>query len=77
MNVPQVVTELASKNGFNSVSLSKHSGDKYIYSVECKDKNGFAMPVGLPSFIIYDGKSCQLVSGDEGLILSASLFGEE
>lgn len=77
MNVPKAVSELANKNGYNAVSLSKHSGKEYIYSVECVDKDGFSLPVGLPSFIIFDGKSCRLVSGDEGLALAGSLFGDE
>lgn len=77
MNIPKQVSELASKNGYNSVHLSKHSGSESIYSVECVDKDGFILPVGLPSFIVFDGKSCRFISGEEGFVLADSLFGDE
>ena len=31
----------------------------------------------LPAFILFDGQSCRLVDGEEGLALSSRLFGDE
>lgn len=77
MNIPEQVSELAARYGFNSVSLAKHVADEDIYSVECVDGQGFPLPVGLPAFIIFDGKSCKLADGEEGFALSCTLFGDE
>ena len=32
---------------------------------------------GLPTFILFDGQSCRLVDGEEGLTLSSRLFGDK
>ena len=40
-------------------------------------REGFELPVGLPAFILFDGQSCCLVDGEEGLALSSRLFGDE
>lgn len=77
MKVPKQVSEFAERNGYNSVILSKRSPKESIYSVGCVDKNGFELPIGLPAFILFDGQSCRLVDGEEGLALSSRLFGDE
>lgn len=77
MKIPEQVSELANRNGYNSVILSKRSQQESIYSVGCVDENGFDLPVGLPAFILFDGQSCSLISGEEGLTLASQLFGEE
>ena len=43
----------------------------------CVDGDGFELPVGLPTFILFDGQSCRLVDGEEGLTLSSRLFGDK
>ncbi|WP_129616510.1 hypothetical protein [Bacteroides cellulosilyticus] len=77
MKIPEQVSELANRNGYNSVILSKHSQQESIYSVGCVDENGFDLPVGLPAFILFNGQSCSLITGEEGLMLSSQLFGDE
>ena len=77
MNIPKQVSELANRNGFNSIVLSKQSQDESIYAVGCVDENGFSLPIGLPSFIVVKCGSCQLVTGLEGLSLADTLFGDE
>lgn len=77
MKIPELVSELANRNGYNSVILAKRSQQERIYSVGCVDENGFDLPVGLPAFILFDGQSCSLVSGEEGLALASQLFSEE
>ena len=64
-------------SGYNSVVLSASSPEGSIYSVGCVDGDGFELPVGLPAFILFDGQSCRLVDGEEGLALSSRLFGDE
>ena len=73
MEIPKQVSELANSSGYNSVVLSASSPD----SVGCVDGDGFELPVGLPAFILFDGQSCRLVDGEEGLALSSRLFGDE
>ena len=73
MEIPKQVSELA----YNSVVLSASSPEGSIYSVGCVDGDGFELPVGLPAFILFDGQSCRLVDGEEGLALSSRLFGDE
>ena len=72
MEIPKQVSELANSSGYNSVVLSASSPEGSIYSVGC-----FELPVGLPAFILFDGQSCCLVDGEEGLALSSRLFGDE
>lgn len=53
MNVPERVSELATGHGFNSVELVGRAADgSDIYSVGCVDGDGFALPTGLPHYII-------------------------
>ena len=73
MEIPKQVSELANSSGYNSVVLSASSPEGSIYSVGCVDGDG----VGLPAFILFDGQSCRLVDGEEGLALSSRLFGDE
>ena len=68
MEIPKQVSELAN---------SSSSPEGSIYSVGCVDGDGFELPVGLPAFILFDGQSCRLVDGEEGLALSSRLFGDE
>ncbi|RHB29343.1 hypothetical protein DW889_07940 [Bacteroides stercoris] len=77
MNIPEQVSELANIHGYNSVVLSASSPEGSIYSVGCVDGDGFELPVGLPTFILFDGQSCRLVDGEEGLTLSSRLFGDK
>lgn len=77
MEIPKQVSELANSSGYNSVVLSASSPEGSIYSVGCVDGDGFELPVGLPAFILFDGQSCRLVDGEEGLALSSRLFGDE
>ena len=77
MNIPEQVSELANIHGYNSVVLSASSPEGSIYSLGCVDRNGFELPVGLPAFILFDGRSCRLMDGEEGLALSSRLFGDE
>ena len=77
MEIPKQVSELANSSGYNSVVLSASSPEGRIYSVGCVDGDGFELPVGLPAFILFDGQSCRLVDGEEGLALSSRLFGDE
>lgn len=77
MEIPKQVSELANSNGYNSVVLSASSPEGSIYFVGCVDGNGFELPVGLPAFILFDGRSCRLMDGEEGLALSSRLFGDE
>ena len=76
MEIPKQVSELANSSGYNSVVLSASSPEGSIYSVGCVDGDGFELPVGLPAFILFDGQSCRLVDGEEGLALSSRLFGD-
>ena len=68
MEIPKQVSELANSSGYNSVVLSASSPEGSIYSVGCVDGDGFELPVGLPAFILFDGQSCRLVDGEEGLL---------
>lgn len=77
MEIPKQVSDLANSNGYNSVVLSASSPEGSIYSLGCVDRNGFELPVGLPAFILFDGRSCRLMDGEEGLALSSRLFGDE
>lgn len=77
MEIPKKVSDLANSNGYNSVVLSASSPEGSIYSLGCVDRNGFELPVGLPAFILFDGRSCRLMDGEEGLALSSRLFGDE
>lgn len=77
MNVPEQVSKLAARYGFNSVSAVKQSVNETIYSAGRVDKTGFALPVGLPSFIIFNGETCMMVDGEDGLKLHDDLFGNE
>ena len=77
MEIPKQVSELANSSGYNSVVLSASSPEGSIYSVGCVDGDGFELPVSLPAFILFDGQSCRLVDGEEGLALSSRLFGDE
>lgn len=77
MNIPKQVSELAAKYGFNSVTPVKQATDETIYSVACVDEDGSPLPVGLPTFIVFDGNTCKLIDDEAGLTLSGSLFGNE
>lgn len=66
MNVPEQVSVLATGHGFNSVELAGRAPDgSSIYSVGCVDGDGFALPTGLPHYIIErDGVLSLVCDGD-------------
>ena len=77
MEIPKQVSELANSSGYNSVVLSASSPEGSIYSVGCVDGDGFELPVCLPAFILFDGRSFRLGDGEDWLAVSSRLFGDE
>lgn len=70
MNIPEQVTKLANAHGFNSVELIKRTAYEYIYSVGSVDADGFALPVGLPHYIIDRNGLLSLVCDEDFHITS-------
>ena len=85
MDIPKQVSELANSSGYNSVVLSASSPEGSIYSVGCVDGKcrlsldewQKTISRTTSAFILFDGQSCCLVDGEEGLALSSRLFGDE
>lgn len=50
--IAEQVKILANSYGFNEVELIKRTQEEIIYSVGCTDAEGFAIPIGLPHYIV-------------------------
>ena len=70
--IPIQVRQAASRLG-NSISFNGTLDGKEVYSVGTVDKNGSAVPTGLPVYILWDGKSVSKVSGYDALDLLGRL----
>ena len=67
--IPKMVLEYAEKRGCNSVDYIGKRRGKDAYVMGFIDENGKPVPSGLPVIYLYDGKTIEVVSGEEGLEL--------
>ena len=67
--IPAIVLQEAYKEGFNSVGYAGMLDGVQMYSVGIIDSDGIAVPMGLPTFILFDGNATSMVSGREGFDL--------
>ncbi len=70
--IPRQVRRAAMKLG-NSISFNGTLDGKEVYSVGTVDKNGSAVPTGLPVYLLWDGESVSKVTGYNALDLLARL----
>lgn len=70
--IPIQVRQAARRLG-NSIGFNGTLDGKEVYSVGTVDKNGSAVPTGLPVYILWDGKSVSKVSGYDALDLLGRL----
>ena len=71
--IPNYITEIAAKNGFNSIEFAGRLDGSDYYSVGVVDKNGLPVPTGLPTFIQDKGRILSIISGMDGLDLCTKL----
>ena len=68
--IPEIVLDEAKKHGFNEVSyIGEHKGAQ-VYSVGFVDKDGLAVPTGLPTSILLKEGKTEIVAGEAGLKLA-------
>lgn len=71
MKIPEHIIAFASENGFNDVSLAQRNEQQTIYNVSLVDESGFALPCGLPHYIIDCAGSLRMVCDDDFHITSS------
>lgn len=71
--IPTIVRQQASKQGFNSISFAGEIDGSLAFSVGCVDSEGIPVPMGFPTFILLKDDKTTLVSGLDGLDLLDSL----
>lgn len=69
MKVPKIIQDIADKQGCNNVSSIGKVRGKDAFMMGYIDKNGEAVPTGLPVIYLFDGKTVETVYGEEALEL--------
>lgn len=69
MKVPKIIQDIADKKGCNSVSFIGKRKGKDAFVMGYVDENGEAVPTGLPIIYLFDGKTVEIIGGEEGLEL--------
>ena len=69
MDIPEIILEYAEKHGCNSVEYIGKRRGKEAFGMGYVDEDGFPTPTGLPTLYLYDGKTIEVVSGEEALDL--------
>lgn len=69
MKVPKIIQEIADKNGCNKVCFIGKRRGKEAYGMGYIDKSGNPIPTGLPVLYLFDGKTVEIVGGEEALEL--------
>ena len=69
MKVPKIIQDIADKHGCNNVIFIGKRRGKDAFIMGYVDKNGEAVPTGLPVIYLFDGNTIEIVGGEEGLEL--------
>ena len=69
MKIPKIIQDTAYQTGWNSVCFIGKRRGKDAFAVGRVDKNGEAVPTGLPVIYLFDGKTVETVYGEEALDL--------
>lgn len=75
--IPSEVIQYQNEYGCNHSEYVATVENEKIYSLMQLDDNGFPIPMGLPLFVLVKENSCRIVSGEQALKLSDTLFVDE
>lgn len=75
--IPSVVHRYQEKYGCNYCEYVANIENEDVYSISLVDNDGFALPTGLPIFILVKGDKGRVVSGEQALNLLDTLFVDE
>lgn len=75
--IPSRVVHFQKEYGCNHSEYVATVENGDVYSLSQIDNNGFPMPTGLPLFVLVKGNDCRVVSGENALELSDTLFVNE
>ncbi len=71
--IPKEVSEAAAKNGLGLMQYVGIANGKQVYGeVPEVDKNGFPIPTGLPTLILWDGETAKIIGGEDSLLILSS-----
>ena len=71
--IPSIVTAYMAKFGCNNAKFLTSNDDGDIFSLSRIDKDGYAMPIGLPIFIIIKDDNVSIIDGVKALKYQDSL----
>lgn len=71
-NIPKKVSEAADRMGCNSIEYVGVYKDAKVFGIGQVDKDGFPMPTGLPTLILWDGETAKIVGGEDSLLILTS-----
>lgn len=69
MKIPKIIQEAADKDGWNRIGYIGKRKGKDAFAASYIDEDGCAVPTGLPTIYLTDGKTVEVVCGEEGLEL--------
>lgn len=69
MKIPKIIQDIANKNGCNNVTFIGKRRGKDAFVMGYIDKNGEAVSTGLPVIYLSNGKTVEIVGGEEALEL--------
>lgn len=73
-NIPKKVTEFAASHGLGQLEFVGIADGKQVYGEIAEvDEDGFAIPTGLPSLILWDGETATFVDVNDSLRVLSSL----
>lgn len=71
--IPKKVSEAADRMGCNSVEYVGVYKDAKVFGIGQVDEDGFPMPTGLPTLILWDGETAKIIGGEDSLLILSSL----
>lgn len=72
MDIPKIISQKAAEQGCNNVEYVGFYKDTKVFGIGQVDKDGFPMPTGLPTLILWDGETAKIVGGEECLLILSS-----
>lgn len=69
MEIPKIIQDAASKEGFNSVGYEGEIDGSKVYSVGIIDEDGTPEPLGMPTYLLLKDNEVNMVSGKDGFDL--------
>lgn len=73
-SIPSHIIDIAENEGCNHVEFAGNLDSQEVYCISELGDDGFFVPRGLPTLVLWDGETYSIVTGEKSLELLSRLY---